>query len=89
MSLKANACPRCLTLLPDHPGELQIHTCTPTPLVQNLETALRGLMTNPSIDLEDKVYDVREREGLGWDGPDVVAWGVSIMIAKALLGLKR
>ena len=23
----------------------------------------------------DYIYDVREREGLGWDGPRVKAWG--------------
>lgn len=26
-------------------------------------------------DLGDFIYDVREREGKGWDGPKVQAWG--------------
>ena len=42
--------------------------------LQATRAALRGLMTNPHINLGDLVYDVREREGKGWDGPDVKAW---------------
>ena len=28
--------------------------------------------------LGDAVYDVREREGLGWEGPKVVAYGKAV-----------
>lgn len=47
--------------------------------------ALRALMTNPHLDLGDRVYDVREREGLGWDGPSVVAWSAAVKAAKDVL----
>jgi hypothetical protein len=35
--------------------------------------------------LGDYVYNIREREGLGWDGPKVVAWGNACERAKQLL----
>ena len=47
--------------------------------------ALEGLMGNPSIDLGDLVYYVREREGKGWDGPDVNAWSNAVQLARAAL----
>lgn len=56
-----------------------------TALCGKLEKALNGLMTNPSINLADKVYDVRDREGKGWDGPDVVAWSESLKAAEEAL----
>jgi hypothetical protein len=52
---------------------------------QKLREALKGLMTNPSIDLGDKVYDVRDSEGKGWEGPDVIAWGKAVEEARKLL----
>lgn len=47
--------------------------------------ALKGLMDNPHINLEDKIYDVRESEGRGWDGPSVKAWSDAIDKAKQAL----
>jgi hypothetical protein len=35
---------------------------------------LRAIQAHPHIDLDDLVYQVREREGLGWEGPQVKAW---------------
>ncbi len=55
---------------------------------QELEECLRALLTNPHMDLGDRVYDIREREGLGWEGPSVQAWGGAVTKAKQLLGLK-
>lgn len=46
---------------------------------------LRGLLRNPSMNLGDRVYDVREREGLGWDGPNVKAWGAAVTKAESTL----
>jgi len=46
---------------------------------------LEGLLTNPQIDLGDLVYQVRDREGLGWEGPDVTAWGNAVKAAKEML----
>lgn len=44
MTMKAYACPRCLTLTSaismEHGGA---HTCTPTPLVRNLEARIAEL----------------------------------------------
>jgi hypothetical protein len=54
---------------------------------KELEDVLRALLTNPHLDLGDLVYDVREREGEGWDGPSVNAWGNAVTKAKALVGL--
>lgn len=46
---------------------------------------LRELLSNPHIDLGDLVYEVREREGLGWEGPSVKAWGSAVARAKAIV----
>lgn len=37
-------------------------------LLEALETLLRE-------HISDWIYDIRAREGLGWDGPRVTAWG--------------
>lgn len=52
-------------------------------------SVLRALMTNPHLSLADRVYDVREREGLGWDGPSVKAWSDAVVAAERLLGMRR
>lgn len=39
---------------------------------------LRRLTTNEYLCLGDLVYDVRESEGKGWDGPWVKAWGQAV-----------
>lgn len=57
-------------------------------LIDRLYATLESLMTNPSLSLEDTVYEVREREGLGWEGPDVVAWSEAASSAKKLLAEK-
>lgn len=36
-------------------------------------------------DLGDYIYDVREREGMGWDGPKVTQWGQAVQAAKNLM----
>lgn len=41
-------------------------------------TVLRALFSNDHLDLGDLVYYVRDREGLGWDGPAVKSWGVAV-----------
>lgn len=47
----------------------------PATLLDRMAKVLVALFTNPHQCLEDRVYDVREREGLGWEGPSVKAWG--------------
>lgn len=39
-----------------------------------LLSAIKGLMDYEYIDLGVLVYTVREREGLGWEGPWVQEW---------------
>ena len=52
---------------------------------KELREALKAIMTNPSINLGDRIYDVKDREGKGWDGPDVIAWGRAVVSARKLL----
>lgn len=39
-------------------------------------------------DLGDSIYEVREREGLGWEGPLVTEYNKSVEIIKKHLGGK-
>ena len=49
-----------------------------------LET-LVALTNNPHVCLGDLVYQIREREGEGWDGPAVRAWSDAVTKARALI----
>jgi hypothetical protein len=50
------------------------------------QEALQILATLENIQhLGDYVYDIREREGLGWDGPKVAAWGGASARAEQLV----
>ena len=46
---------------------------------------LRSLMTNPNINLGDQICAIREREGMGWEGPSAQAWSDAVTRAEALL----
>jgi hypothetical protein len=49
------------------------------------QEALQILATLEHIHpLGDYVYDIREREGLGWNGPKVKAWGAATTRAEQL-----
>lgn len=50
-----------------------------------LFVALKALTSNPHLDLGDETYQVREREGLGWEGPSVKAWSDAVSAARAAL----
>lgn len=54
---------------------------------KRLREALKAIMTNPSIDLGDMIYNVKDREGKGWEGPDVTAWGKALIESRKLLNL--
>lgn len=43
--------------------------------LQELLDVIRDVGTNPHMSLGDHVYEVRDKEGDGWEGPAVVAWG--------------
>lgn len=51
--------------------------------VKSPEDILRRLMTNPHLSLADQTYQVREREGKGWNGPAVKAWSDAVGDAEA------
>lgn len=51
----------------------------------DLLAALKALTSNPHISLGDLVYTVRDREGKGWDGPAVTAWGDAVQQAEAAI----
>lgn len=56
--------------------------------VQELVAEVRRLralieIVNEAHNLGDAVYDVREREGLGWDGPQVTAYTSAIAALRA------
>ena len=53
-------------------------------LTQAIEI-IRALTGNAHINLGDLVYNVREREGLGWEGPSVVGWGAAVKAAEDFL----
>jgi hypothetical protein len=46
---------------------------------------LKGLLRNPQINLGDLTYQVREAEGLGWEGPATLAWSEAVAEAEAIL----
>jgi glutathione S-transferase len=55
----------------------------------DLLEALIGLSTNPRLNLGDLIYQIRERELEGWDGPAVTAWAEAVEKAKAAIKKAR
>lgn len=47
--------------------------------------AILLLAGNPHLCLDDLVYQVREREGLGWEGPSVLLWSQAVETAKDII----
>jgi hypothetical protein len=52
---------------------------------EELLQALKDLFSNEHIALEDKIYDVRESEGEGWEGPAVKQWSNAVSKAQELI----
>lgn len=46
---------------------------------------LTALRTLDEESIGDFVYTIRDREGLGWDGPRVVAWDHAAQIIKKVV----
>lgn len=61
-------------------GKAQVAESTPDALA-----VLRALTTNPHVDLGDLVYQVRDQEGQGWDGPATKAWSDAVAAARTLV----
>lgn len=57
-------------------------------LCRDLERALRGVHTNPKLNLGDLVYTVREHEEGDWYAPSVIAWSNAVKLGRKVLGLK-
>ena len=53
--------------------------------LEQYQQALSALFNNPHIDLGDFVYQVREREGQGWEGSAVKAWSDAVVAGSRLL----
>jgi hypothetical protein len=54
--------------------------------VEKGQKALQVLRDLYSVyDLGDYVYDVREHEGLDWDGPKVTTWSNACVLAEELI----
>lgn len=68
--------------IPHSMAEANGHVVAAAP---DLLAALEALFSNPHIYPGDLVYQVREREGEGWDGPAVKQWSEAVMAAKAAI----
>lgn len=55
------------------------------PVEAELLQALRAITSNKHISLGDLIYQVRDAEGLGWDGPQVTQWSNAVATIDALL----
>lgn len=69
------------------PGEMDSVDCLREILSQHsrMLAVLRKLTSVPGWSLSDAVYDVREREGLGWEGPAVKQFGEAVEQINRLL----
>jgi len=54
-------------------------------LIAGHDALLEALTLLCQESLEDWIYDIREREGLGWNGPRVKAWGQACVKARVTL----
>ncbi len=51
----------------------------------DLKRAMEALAVFVDQNVGDHIYDVRELEGLGWDGPKVTAWSRASVTANELV----
>lgn len=50
--------------------------------IERLRSIIFKLTNNAHLNLGDLVYQVRDREGLGWDGPSVKSWSDAVTAAE-------
>ena len=62
-----------------------VYSVTDESIQRDALDALHGMLTNKSAAIMDHFYAVRELECLGWEGPDMVAWGAAIEKAQDVL----
>lgn len=56
----------------------------------DIDAAIEVLQAlNEVRDLGDFIYDIREREALGWEGPQVTKWSDAVTRAKILIDKHR
>jgi hypothetical protein len=72
------------SLVPDSPWSARLLKIKET--FNNLAAGAHMLTTIPSWNLGDQVYAVREHEGKGWHGPDVIKFNEGVV--KLLSGLQ-
>lgn len=56
-------------------ADLQVAAKVWPKTLEDYRSVIDGLKSNPHISLGDLVYQVREREGEGWEGKWVKQWG--------------
>ena len=54
-------------------------------LFNEMREALLAITSNPHVSLGDLVYEVREREGEGWEGKYVKQWGEAVAKVEAVV----
>ena len=63
----------------DKEEEANAHLIAAAP---DLLEALKAISSNPCLTLDDLIYQVREVEGEGWEGPAVTAWSNACVAVK-------
>ena len=55
----------------------------PDAVARAVKVLIEGVqLLQDSASLGDFIYDIREREGLGWDGPKTKSWGMGCVLIK-------
>src|SRR5262245_57311172 len=69
--------------------EVAIYVKDKLQAARRMAKALEALQSNPHLHLGDLVYNVRDSEMKGWEGPAVTQWSNAVELAKAALAAWR